>query len=203
MNEIDSKFLQQNQREKKEGTARNVASTDKFDRTQYPWITDETLKVKNIFLFLHNEILDFVNFIKPTTSDVEARTQVVQKIKKVVHGVYPDAQVVVFGSCATELNLPNSDIDLLVYNMTAREQSMISKLTSALILAELPRSIEPLKNAKVPIIKMQDKKTMINIDISFNRTNGVHCVKLVKSLMEKYPELKPLLFILKAFLKSR
>ena len=50
---------------------------------------------------------------------------------------------------------------------------------------------------------MQDKKTEINVDISFNRTNGIYCVKLVKFLQKKYPELRPLILILKAFLKSR
>jgi non-canonical poly(A) RNA polymerase PAPD5/7 len=43
----------------------------------------------------------------------------------------------------------------------------------------------------------------VNVDISFNRTNGIYCVKLVKHLLKKYPELKPLLLVLKCFLKSR
>jgi non-canonical poly(A) RNA polymerase PAPD5/7 len=64
-------------------------------------------------------------------------------------------------------------------------------------------SIEPIKSAKCPIIKLTDKQTGINVDISFNRENGIHCVHLVKQLMRKYPELKPLLLVLKCFLKSR
>ena len=31
----------------------------KYDRDQYPWISDFTLKIKDAFIFLHNEILDF------------------------------------------------------------------------------------------------------------------------------------------------
>lgn len=60
----------------------------------------------------------------------------------------------VFGSCATGLNLPNSDIDLLVYNPDVRETTMINKITSALIKANICKSIEPLKHCKVPIIKL-------------------------------------------------
>lgn len=44
------------------------------------------------------------------------RRQVVERIRKVVHSIYPTAEVLVFGSCATKLNLPHSDIDLLVFN---------------------------------------------------------------------------------------
>ena len=41
------------------------------------------------------------------------------------------------------------------------------------------------------------------MDISFNRENGIYCVKLVKQLLKKYPELRPMLLVLKCFLKSR
>ena len=88
----------------------------------------------------------------------------------------------VFGSCATGLNLPNSDIDLLVYNPGMRELTMLNKISNSLVKAKFCKSIEALKFTKVPLIKLQDKNTNINVDISFNRTNGIYCVKLVKFL---------------------
>ena len=88
----------------------------------------------------------------------------------------------VFGSCATGLNLPNSDIDLLVYNPDVRELTMLNKISDSLVKSGICKSIEALKFTKVPLIKLQDKKTNINVDISFNRTNGIYCVKLVKFL---------------------
>lgn len=109
----------------------------------------------------------------------------------------------VFGSCATGLNLPKSDIDLLVYHPEVKEITMINKLSNQLLRSGICKSIEALKHTKVPIIKLVDKKSGINLDISFNRTNGVYCVKLVKYLQKKYPELRPLILVLKAFLKSR
>ena len=126
-----------------------------------------------------------------------------KRIKNVVKQCYPDAVVMVFGSCATGLNLPNSDIDLLVYNTAVSELSMINKLQNRLLKEGICKSIEPLKHTKVPIIKLTDKLSNINVDISFNRTNGIYCVKLVKFLMKKYPELRPIILVLKAFLKSR
>ena len=35
----------------------------KFDQRRYPWLSKSTLRVKDIFLFLHSEILDFVEFV--------------------------------------------------------------------------------------------------------------------------------------------
>jgi non-canonical poly(A) RNA polymerase PAPD5/7 len=121
----------------------------------------------------------------------------------VVKESYPNAVVMVFGSCATGLNLQNSDIDLLVYNPEVKEINMLNKLSNTLLKAGICKSIEPLKYTKVPLIKLQDKETGIQVDLSFNRTNGIYCVKLVKFLQKKYPELRPLILVLKAFLKSR
>jgi hypothetical protein len=45
----------------------------KYDRNQYPWLSDFTLKIKDAFLFLHNEILDFVKFIESTPEDIRIR----------------------------------------------------------------------------------------------------------------------------------
>lgn len=95
---------------------------------------------------------------------------------------YPEAVVMVFGSCATGLNLPSSDIDLLVYNPSVSDHTMINKLSNSLLAEGICKSIEALKFAKVPLIKLQDKESNINVDISFNRTNGIYCVKLVKYL---------------------
>lgn len=179
-------------------------TNDKYNReVNYPWLSDETLKVKDIHTQLHNEILDYVKWITPSKEDMDNRQSLVKRIKKVVKELYPDAVVMVFGSCATGLNLPNSDIDLLVYNPQVKELTMLNKLCNNLVKQIEVQSIEPLKFTKVPLIKLQEKNSKINVDISFNRTNGIYCVKLVKFLQKKYPELRPLILILKAFLKSR
>lgn len=99
--------------------------------------------------------------------------------------------------------MPKSDIDLLCYYPAVKEISLINRLSSDIVKSEICSSIEPIKSAKCPIIKYTDKLTGVNVDISFNRENGIHCVELVKQLMKKYPELRALLLVLKCFLKSR
>ena len=125
-----------------------------FNRAQYPWLTERTTRIKDIFLYLHSEILDFVEYVTPNDEEIKVRKAVVQRIRNVVTETYPGAKVLVFGSCATGLNLPNSDIDLLVYYPPVREISMINRLTSELVKAGICASIEPIKHAKVPIIKL-------------------------------------------------
>jgi DNA polymerase sigma len=74
----------------------------KYDREEnYPWISDETLRIKDIHAYLHNEILDYVKWIEPSEEDKSTRINLVKTIKKIVKESYPEAVVMVFGSCAT------------------------------------------------------------------------------------------------------
>ncbi len=98
-----------------------------------------------------------MDYISPTEEDKTQRKAVVERITKVIKNLYPDAKVCVFGSCATGLNLPKSDIDLLCYYPAVKEQNLISKITSELVRSNICSSIEPIKNAKCPIIKLADK----------------------------------------------
>lgn len=59
--------------------------SEKFNKEQYPWLSDFTLKVKDVFMFLHNEILDFCKFISSTPKDKEIRRRVVKRIKGIVN----------------------------------------------------------------------------------------------------------------------
>jgi len=140
--------------EEKEENAEGKISA-KYNRSlKYPWLNDRTLRIKDLHLYLHSEILDFVEYVSPTKADIQLRQGVVRRIAKVVNKAYPEAKVLVFGSCATGLNLPNSDIDLLVYNPGKGGITMINKLTSELLRADICTSIEPIKHSKVPIIKL-------------------------------------------------
>lgn len=64
---------------------------------------------------LHNEIVSFVHLMEPLPSEMEQRDQLVERIRQTVAVHFgQDAEVQVFGSQATGLFLPTSDIDLVV-----------------------------------------------------------------------------------------
>jgi hypothetical protein len=46
----------------------------------YPWLTKQSLRVKDIFLFFHSEIIDFVNYISPTPQDNQVRQAVIDRV---------------------------------------------------------------------------------------------------------------------------
>ena len=58
-------------------------------------------------------------------------------------------------------------------------------------------NIVVIRNAKVPLVKLRDKKNGLNFDISFNKMDGVKQLNEIEKANKYYPELKYLLMIFK------
>uniref|UniRef100_A0AAX7T1H0 Terminal nucleotidyltransferase 4A n=1 Tax=Astatotilapia calliptera TaxID=8154 RepID=A0AAX7T1H0_ASTCA len=190
----------------------NKASTFGFsvilngDNKEYVGYTGTPWKERNYsegIIGLHEEIIDFYNYISPRPEEEKMRLEVVDRIKEVIHDLWPSAEVEVFGSFSTGLYLPTSDIDLVVFGKW--ESLPLWTLEEALRKKNVAdeNSIKVLDKATVPIIKLTDSYTEVKVDISFNVTSGVKAARLIKEFKEKYPVLPYLVLVLKQFLLQR
>ncbi|XP_057687000.1 terminal nucleotidyltransferase 4B isoform X1 [Corythoichthys intestinalis] len=152
---------------------------------------------------LHEEIRDFYAYISPRPEEETMRLEVVDRIKGVIHNLWPSAEVQVFGSFSTGLYLPTSDIDLVVFGKW--ETLPLWTLEEALRKRNVAdkNSIKVLDKATVPIIKLTDSFTEVKVDISFNVKSGIKAAYLIKEFKEKYPVLPYLVLVLKQFLLQR
>lgn len=152
---------------------------------------------------LHEEILDFFNFMSPRPEEEAMRRNVVNRIESVIKDLWPSSKVEIFGSFSTGLYLPTSDIDLVVFGKWAHPP--LQELEQALKKHNVtgPYSIKVLDKASVPIIKLTDHETEVKVDISFNVETAVKAAQFIKSYLKKYPVLPPLIFVLKQFLLQR
>ncbi|CAF92498.1 unnamed protein product, partial [Tetraodon nigroviridis] len=135
--------------------------------------------------------------ISPRPEEEKMRLEVVDRIKGVIHDLWPSAEVQVFGSFSTGLYLPTSDIDLVVFGKW-----------ETLPLWTLEEALRKRKVADENSIKVLDKATvslfsLIFVDISFNMKSGVKAAQLIKEFKEKYPVLPYLVLVLKQFLLQR
>ena len=73
--------------------------------------------LRSHLLRLHNEILSFWAFTRPTPAETAARSRAAQRLRSLVSAIWPGDGVVVevFGSSATGLALPGSDVDVRWY----------------------------------------------------------------------------------------
>ncbi|KAK5873628.1 hypothetical protein PBY51_018653 [Eleginops maclovinus] len=176
----------------------NTGGCDGYSGT--PW------KVRNYsegIIGLHEEVSDFFEYISPRPEEEKMRLEVVDRIKGVIHDLWPSAEVQVFGSFSTGLYLPTSDIDLVVFGKW--ETLPLWTLEEALRKRNVAdeNSIKVLDKATVPIIKLTDSFTEVKVDISFNVKSGVEAARLIKEFKEKYPVLPYLVLVLKQFLLQR
>ncbi|KAG7727380.1 hypothetical protein KL948_004529 [Ogataea haglerorum] len=175
---------------------------------KYPWIrnNDHSRQIE-ISDWLTMEIKDFIKYISPSAEEIKARNNTVGKLRDCITGMWPDAEVHCFGSFATDLYLPGSDIDMVVVSKARNNKydnrSSLYQLSSYIRNHKLGVNVEAIAKAKVPIIKFVDPATKIHIDISFERTNGIRAAELIISWLKDTPGLRELVLIVKQFLSVR
>ncbi|NP_001012968.3 terminal nucleotidyltransferase 4A isoform 2 [Gallus gallus] len=152
---------------------------------------------------LHEEIIDFYDFMSPRPEEAAMRREVVKRIETVIKDLWPTADVQIFGSFSTGLYLPTSDIDLVVFGKWERPPLQLLEQALRKHNVAEPYSIKVLDKATVPIIKLTDQETEVKVDISFNVETGVKAARFIKEYMKKYTLLPYLILVLKQFLLQR
>jgi len=167
---------------------------------------------------LNEQIKHFVEWVAPTEEERLMRADVCRRIERVVSNIWPNAVTETIGSTCTDLCVPTSDIDMVIFGVTLSQNCNIDgvqsdanafaiqclrKLAKNLEDIAQRNSIEVLDAAKVPIIKMRDRKSGIEVDISFGVTSGKENSKVVLEYCKKYPLVKPLTLVIKYYLKQK
>lgn len=165
-----------------------------------PWLRDSAER-KDGLPSLHDEIISFCKWVSPSAEEKQMREDVIARISKVVETLWPSVQLRVFGSCATDIYLPTSDIDLCIMGANACSPSPIDELASALRRRSMGR-VQAIATARVPIIKLVDATTGCLVDISFDVPTGPAHINLIKRYLDEEPAVKPLALLIKYYLKQ-
>ena len=212
-NEKDNNININNKKENDQGSINYL--NKKFINYNYnlDFIQD---KEKNNYIIncLSKDILDFENFV---TAHIKSSSNIYQdllkNVEKAVNESIPGYQVHLYGSHATNLCLPWSDLDVVLIpknlsinsNKGENNHLLLTKLYENLKNQKWVKDIYYISNASIPIIKIYTIEIYNNIpiDISIQEENhfGLKCVELVKQFMKHYESLKPLVLALKNILK--
>eukprot|EP00035_Acanthoeca_spectabilis_P037367 m.44855 g.44855 ORF g.44855 m.44855 type:complete len:618 (-) comp8576_c0_seq1:857-2710(-) len=164
-----------------------------------PW--QKTPYAKEPGIALHEEVLQFTEYISANSCENRMRLEIVARINHVVKSLWPEAVVNVFGSFAAGICLPTSDIDIVV--MGEWKQLPLRTLAQALDEAKVPMTMQVIEKTRVPIIKLRDAFTSIDVDISFNMEGGPAEAKRIRDYMDEFKPLRPLTLVIKQFLAQR
>ena len=97
--------------------------------------------------------------------ETAARLDLVARLGTLIQTVWPSAEVRPFGSMATELYLPTSDVDIVILGAPSDKAAFL-KLERVIRESQTTTYLEAILSARIPIIKLTDKLTAFAVDIS-------------------------------------
>ncbi|KAI8619190.1 hypothetical protein BC830DRAFT_1165576 [Chytriomyces sp. MP71] len=166
---------------------------------------------------LSSEIAQLCAYLSSTQHESLLRKYVACKYSSLVSQRFPLAKVLAFGSSGTGLFLPWSDIDLIVVDpfnsrdavasvpvpRQGSQSSKLSKLFSKINQSRECSSLQILKRARVPILKLCDKDSGISLDICYNVTGGLAAVEAVRAWVQRVEGLRELVLLVKLMLHGK
>jgi non-canonical poly(A) RNA polymerase PAPD5/7 len=181
--------------------------------TATPWMVGDHSQSATTAVWLHKEIVDFYEYVRPRDFEERLRAQLVQDLKKFCRETFRDAEVYPFGSFPSGLYLPTADMDLVFmsdqylrggsakYHTKTFLYRFRGQLTYNKIAWE--NEIEIIPSAKVPLVKFIERKTGLKVDVSFENNTGVTAINTFKGWREQYPGMPALVTLIKQFLLMR
>eukprot|EP01065_Artemidia_motanka_P042399 TRINITY_DN5689_c0_g1_i3.p1 TRINITY_DN5689_c0_g1~~TRINITY_DN5689_c0_g1_i3.p1 ORF type:complete len:575 (+),score=174.60 TRINITY_DN5689_c0_g1_i3:195-1727(+) len=139
---------------------------------------------------LDDEINDFVQYMTLGEAEHAARRSIRDRIGEVVSDLWPGA--------TTEVS---SDVDITVMGAPSDLKDVVPALGGGLRAAGF--DVHEVLNTKVPIAKFHDPATGLQGDVSFNVSSAVPSAVNVRRLLKEFPKARPLILVLKSFLRLK
>ena len=174
--------------------------------------SDEIFDENQIKSNLYKDIIDFQKYTK---SEIKKRQKPISHIRSSLQERLElsgyDYTVNVFGSYATGLCLPWSDLDLI---LISKNQNM-KNTNSVIKLQEIMGLLQNIEWVNTPMLvtdyyafpfitfstDQEHEYMKVNLTIQDKKNNGYKCVKLVREFINSYKNLEPLTLIVKQLMK--
>ena len=180
--------------------------------SEYPWLALSKKKIVEdddddyeIATQLSIEVESFVKYISPSKEEILKRNKALTRLCEAVTQLWPDSRLLPFGSYATDLYLPQSDIDCCVISegKNKNNKSYLYELASFLKYKKLAIKVEVIASARIPIIKFVEAESGINFDVCFEQESGITIAKMVSTWIQEVKGLRELVLVVKQFLSAR
>ncbi|ORY01309.1 hypothetical protein K493DRAFT_405593 [Basidiobolus meristosporus CBS 931.73] len=180
--------------------AKHATYTDSFDDEEV-----SELEREEFFSELSQQVNRLCLAVTSTREDEKRRELLYERVDKVLKRWNPDTRLFPFGSTVSGFGLKNSDVDFCVCTRgrdATSPRSFVTQFGKILSSADLGNVIT-IPQARVPIIKLQDRASGLSCDIGFNNIIGVYNALLLKTYSQINPELRRLVTVVKHWAKSR
>lgn len=151
-----------------------------------------------------NNFLSIFQTLMPPKDEERRRKQLLATLDELVSGIWPEARLYLFGSCANAFGVCNSDIDvcLSIDGESSTRSEVVCTLADALKVKHM-QNVQALTHARVPIVKYSDPTTGISCDVCVNNMLAVVNTKLLHDYAQIDVRLRQLAFMVKHWAKCR
>jgi non-canonical poly(A) RNA polymerase PAPD5/7 len=156
-----------------------------------------------------------MKYMQPTPKEIDRRKDLVKRFTTLIESFGLGVTVQPVGSYVTGLYTPTSDIDMVLTSQSKTRQPSLPRTSTFLSLdlysvllklrdSNFASNIDSVMNASVPLIRITDKITGIEIDVTASDTHAVNATNAVQKWMETDTKLiKMLVMVVKTFLSIR
>ncbi|KAI0565001.1 PAP/25A associated domain family protein [Gracilaria domingensis] len=168
---------------------------------------------------LIEQIEDIFPQITPPEDYSHVREDLLSRLRKVIKAEWPKADIHVYGSAGNGLGLRSADVDTSLYmpkeiaTASSKQNGTgdSTKDSAKAILARLAATMEhnrivvltKLLDARVPVIKMLDSISGLQVDVCVNNTLAVRNTELLKAYVDLDPRFRYVCILVKHWAKRR
>ncbi|KAF9126245.1 hypothetical protein BGW39_006763 [Mortierella sp. 14UC] len=164
------------------------------------------LPTEGAYKSVSDGIMELYQKLVPSQNYMNRRTQLVQRLQGILNTGFPGQglRLEVFGSYASGLGSESSDADLCI---TSEQFQKAAPYNDVRAVAQVLRrkgmtQVQPITNARVPIVKFVDPITKTNCDVNINHVLGIHNSELIRCYTMIDDRVRPFLYSVKALVKN-
>ncbi|TYZ63493.1 hypothetical protein PybrP1_006661 [[Pythium] brassicae (nom. inval.)] len=167
---------------------------------------------------LGNEMASYCAYTSATVAGLQkAIDAAVAHIAACVVALWPEASVACFGSFASGLWLPSSDVDVVVLGLSSEHdpdvktrfvvgKKELQQLAARLRTQQWVQRIDVVSSAKVPVAKLVLAERGLRVDISVENVHtrsGIDASELVRAAVAAEPALHALVVVVRQLLREK
>ncbi|KAJ3113438.1 hypothetical protein HK100_001979 [Physocladia obscura] len=165
---------------------------------------------------LNKETRQLLTYLSASLPELRLRTHLTSMYSQLITQRFPASHTAAFGSSATGLFLPWSDVDLVVLEPSAiltasatncpsknNQAKKLQKVYKALLNANFARNASVISRARVPVLKLTDRRSSLNVDICYGQQTGVDALEHISKWIRSIEGLKELVLLVKMYLSSK
>lgn len=155
----------------------------------------------NHMVQLRDELNTFMQEIERWQEEVEpVYSELTTKLRRIIKKKFANGGMEVYGSYATKLHLPSSDIDMVITNVQGDKREILQSIERLLKTHNFIKSTTLIK-ATVPLIRIRtellNRTIFVDITVSDPNHSGLKCLGIVNRLMAQNAGIRPVFLLLK------